>query len=148
MIKFVGCLLILLSSVAIGYYFEKNYKDKILFLQEIIDLINYTKNQIEFFSTPINEIYSIFQNKSKRITDIIAGNLNVINESFRNQEYLLNYFNEIGKGYKSEQIKLCDYTINEAKKDLNDFKLDLPKRIKIIRSLSLFIGASIVILLV
>lgn len=148
MLKFLGCLLILLSSVTVGFYMERSYKEKIRFLQEIIDLINYTRNQIEFFSLPINEIYLSFQNRSKHLTDLITGNVNLIYENFRNQEYLHHYFNEIGKGYKSEQIKLCDYTLNEAQKDLNNLNLDLPKKIKIIRSLSLFIGASLVILLV
>ena len=61
--KIFGCLLILISSVSCAYFYEKSLKNKILILGEIIDFIKYAKNQIEYFSTPIDKIFTDFECK-------------------------------------------------------------------------------------
>ncbi|MBQ7760708.1 MAG: stage III sporulation protein AB [Clostridia bacterium] len=148
MIKILGCVLILIASVVSGYYFEWSFKEKIQFLENVVGLLNYIKKQIEFFSTPIKEIYSSYPDKSKHITDLIDGDLDDLRRKYKDLDFIFNYFQQAGKGYKSEQLKLCDYTINEAQACLNKLKEELPKKVKVIRSISLFLGASIVILLI
>lgn len=143
--KIFGCILILISSVTCAYFYEKSLKIKMLKYAEIIDFIKYTKSQIEYFSTPIDKIFTSFD--AKHITEILSSKK--APRSFGKDARVINeYFNSIGKGYKKEQIDLSNYHINYFQDEFTKLSYELPSKIKVFRAMSLFIGATTIIFLV
>lgn len=148
--KFFGGVFILLASVLCAYYYEKKLKTKISHAQELSSFITYIKCQIEYFSYPINTIFERYEAKSDFINEIIKNPTYVKNEGFENsiQNILLDFFASLGKGFKKEQLNLCDYVILSLSDYVQALKKEYPSKVKVFRSMSLFVGISIVILFV
>lgn len=143
--KIFGCLLILISSVICAYFYEKSLKSKLLKYTEITEFIKYTMNQIEYFSTPIDKIFTSFE--AKYISEIITNRC--ATRSLGNDYLKLNeYFNMLGKGYKKEQLDLSRYYLSYFSDACAKISYELPNKIKIFRSMSLFFGATTIIFLV
>ena len=145
--KILGCVIILIASILCAFKYEKAIKEKVTNIEELINFINYIKNQIEYFSRPLTEIYLSYEKKSKFIEEIIDGAERTDTSSPINKT-VSEFFSSIGKGYKKEEIKLCDYTIEQLYTYLTSLKLEMPNKIKVFRSISLFIGVCTIILLI
>lgn len=147
--KIIGCVLIFLSSILCSYYYERYLKIKISKLEELILFVSYIKSKIEYFSIPLSKIYQKYENKTKFIDSLIHNfDYKEIQISKEVDSIICEFFSSLGKGYKQEQIALCNYTTERLNANLSLIKATSPNKIKIFRALSLFIGISIIILLV
>ena len=147
--KIIGCFLIIIASIASSYFYENSLKSNIKILEELIIFIKTVKSKIEYYSLSIDEIFSDYTCKNSFLKQLLNGEFTTIihlNENI--QKDIKNFFSSLGKGYKKEQLSLCDYTINSLESTLNNLKSEFIKKAKIFRSLSLFLGVGIVILLV
>lgn len=147
--KILGCALIFVSSLLCSYFYEKNIKKKIDTLEELVDLISLIKNKIEYFSEPINKIFLEYNTKNTFIKNLLESKETAVTYFDQEiQKQVSRFFSEIGNGYKKEQIALCDYNIQLLNNKLTKIKNEYPNKIKIFRSIALFVGISIIILLV
>lgn len=146
--KLLGCGLILIASVVCAFYYEKHIKIKISYYSELISFINYIKNQIEYFSYPIDEIFAKYDISSDFLSSIVNGNVDSLRLSNEEKTQINEFMSSLGKGYKKEQIKLCEYNIAFFNTSLDKIKYEAPNKIKVFRSMSLFIGICTIILLV
>ncbi len=146
--KLLGSLLIIVASVVSSFFYEKKLKLSIKNTDELCKLIVHIKNKIEYFSLAINEIYASYPTEN----DFISGIFNDIYDFSSLDKDLEDdtkmFFSSIGKGYKKEQLALCDYLINRLTISKEKMKTDFNKKVKIFRSLSLFTGIGMVILLI
>lgn len=145
--KIFGSILILFSSVLTSYYYEKSLKKKIKICEDGIDFISYVKVQIEYFSNPINVIFENY-NLNTDIKELLENKKN--HKIFGNEldKNLYDFFTSIGKGFKKEQLSLCDYTLTSLNSELLKMKSDYPSKSKVFRSLSMFFGICAIILLI
>lgn len=143
--KILGGLLILLSSIVCTYYYESHLKDKVNKYSELISFISHISNQIEYFSCPLEQIYEKYTKKTPFISSLIIKKCSFDKKV---DKLVINFFQTIGQGFKKEQLKLCSYTINELESSLSSLKLLLPNKIKVFRSMSLFVGICTIILVV
>lgn len=146
--KIIGCGLILIASLVCAFYYEKRIKEKIARYSELISFISYIKNQIEYFSYPINEIFERYQPCSPFISSIIENNVDTKYLTSEEKAQINEFVASLGKGYKKEQIALCEYTISFFNVSLEKTKYEAPNKIKVFRSMSLFVGICSIILLV
>lgn len=148
--KLIGSVFIIFASVVSSYFYEKTLKENMKNTDELYDLINYIKINIEYFSTPINEILISYSYNSIFIQELIGkSNLKVLNFLDSNTKSNLNsFFNELGKGYKKEQIALCEYNLKILDALREKMKMEFSNKSKLFRSLSLFSGIGCVILLI
>lgn len=146
-IKIIGSFLIIFTSVAISYFYDKNQKDKQQALQEICDFIEYIKLQIKLFVIPLEKIYEQYESKSQHICALISDGC-VKGFSEKIDKELNKCFKSLGKGYKDEQIKNLECAYIETKEELEKLKKEYSQKTKVFRAMAIFIGCSIVILLV
>ncbi len=148
--KLVGGILIICASICASFFYEKRLKQEIANHIALIDLIGYISTQIEYFSKPINDIFSSYKTENPVILEIISkkelADLSYFDKKIQKDTRIL--LCELGKGYKKEQITLCEYTKNIISPLVSELKTEYSKKCKIYRSLSLFIGISAVILLI
>lgn len=148
--KLFGSLLIIFASIASSFFYEQSLKNRIKVTEELYDLISYIKTKIEYFSLPINDILKGYQSNSKFMHDLIANkeqcDLYLIENEITND--IKCFFARIGKGFKKDQLALCEYTLKILDKSRDKMKIEFTKKAKIFRSLSLFVGFGVVILLV
>lgn len=147
--KIIGGIFILCAGVLISYFYEKEQRLKIVYLSKIADFIHFARSQIEFFSLPYNKIIesytenedtrSLIRNGFKEYLDIL---------SLEDKKNIKAFFSSIGKGFATEELSLCDYTVSYIEKSNDKNKAECPNKIKIFRSMALFVAISIIILLV
>lgn len=149
MIKLIGGILIIIASVMVSYNYETREKEKLAFYSEYTRLVKHIKKQIEYFSMPLNEIYSSFDTENRLLLKIKSNKLDEIKHYFPNDyEAITDFFQQIGKGFKKEQLSLCDSTIESLESTLKIQSEEFSKKVKISRAISLFVGACIVILII
>lgn len=150
MIKLVGSLLIICASLYASHLYDKKLKLSAENTRALSELIQYIKGQIEFFSKPLPKILSSYKTNNSFIADVISNkenaNLSLIDKNVQNDVHIL--LSSLGKGFKTEQINLCNYTIDVLNNSYDKSSQEFVKKSKICRSLSLFISVCMVILLV
>lgn len=145
--KIIGGLFILLSSIISSYAYEKSLKQEISRLSEIEKFLTHIKVQIEYFSSSLPDIYSSFGEKTDYILSAIE-NKSVSGVPKDIKDKINHCLNTLGSGYKKEQLAILNLTVEEVNRTLNYVKENLPNKLKATRATSLFVGLSIVILLI
>ena len=148
--KFIGSALIIIASICASFFYEKKLKAEIHSLNEAIDFILYVKTQILYYSKPINEIYKDYNKTSLFLQEILESKekATLTNFNKESKEKLTSFLSTIGKGFKSEQISLCEDTITYLNEQLTRLEAEYSKKTKAYRSISLFVGVCVVILLI
>ncbi len=148
--KIIGSLLIIFGAIISSFFYEKKLKQEINFMESLYDFVLFTKSKIEYFGKTKKQIISEYTSKTGLLNKIlIEGNnceLNFIDDNTKND--ILSFFDSIGKGFKKEEIDLCNYTLKIIEASKEKMKSEYTKKAKLFRSLSLFLSLGCVILLV
>ena len=145
--KIAGSVLIIISAITVTFIYEKRLKEQISTLKNIIDFFEYVKNQIEYFSLPLNEIYSKYETTNSYISDlIIKRKINCFSQELNSD--ISNIVAELGKGFKDEQINSLNYILTCLDKEIKKYEKEYSQKVKVFRAIALFIGCCTVILLV
>ena len=144
--KILGGLLIIITSIIVSHTYDNRQKERIRALKEISDFISFTKMQIEYFSSPLKEIYAKYNKKSIYVDRLInKETLEILDKDTMDE--LSSIISSLGKGYKDEQIKHLDYLRTKLTSKIAECEGNYQQKTRVFRALSLFVGSCIVILL-
>ena len=157
MLKFIGLILILICFSGIGLYSTKNHNIGLKQTKEMLNFMNYIKQQIEYFNTPLDEIYNSFNSTTPNFNEIVKDissngwTITLCNkkEIFIPQKclsILKEFGNELGKIGKKEQIEKCTYYINAIEQEYEILKETIPQKTKTTFAIWVYIGLMIIIL--
>ena len=135
-IKLCGAVSLFAASIICYFELAKREKDQIRQLDAYIKLIQYIKENVEYYLLPINSILracesSVLRECSGR-EDIDIKDLNDLYESSllivpdEAQKYISDFCASFGKAYKDDQVKLCGDYINK----LTDIRDELINEVK------------------
>lgn len=145
--KIFGSLLIILTSIVISHIYDKRQKEKILAIKELLEFISFVKIQIEYFSLPLNTIYTKYNNNSHYVSNLIKEKpLEILDRETADE--LTKCISCLGKGFKKEQIEYLEYITSFLSKKITDNESNYQQKTKVFRAISLFVGCCVVILLV
>lgn len=157
MLKPTGLCLIFSVCVYIGYEAAARYRRKLRMTEALIALLTYIKAQIEFFSAPLDDIYSSFHNQvldNCKFTENLRQNgftatLDTIRYSIPDEVYesLTSFAAGLGKSGRQCQIDLCNYHIEALVTASDVIKDSLPQKTRLYTSLSVMAGLTAVIIL-
>lgn len=157
MIKTTGLLLVLGSSIGIGAYFSHRENTSLIHLRQLISFIHYIKKQIEYFNTPMCDIYQTFDTRDDTIigfiTEVSKSGWGIALENTKalalpkNIISLLEEFGTtLGKSEKKDQISLCNYYATALEKEYEELSKKLPERKKVSLALGIYTGLMLVLL--
>lgn len=148
MVKAAGIVMILIGCALYSREYRSGLKKGMAALKDHIELIENIRMQIEYFSTPLNQI---LRKQEKEIGKTVAGLLFSIDKDTdlhpQEKKILTDLFNRLGDGYKDEQIKLCVYALEKLRKLYEQRTREYPEKVKVNRSLCFLAGASAILLL-
>lgn len=145
--KIFGSILIIIASIVAAYFYEEHQKNKQKCLKELLCFIEYIKNQISFFTMPLQEIYTHAKKDNTVIQKLIS--CEKVSEYGKELEDELSFcFETLGKGFKTEQIKTLEYTEKQISFKIDEQEKHLPQKVKVFRAMSIFVGCCSVILFV
>ncbi len=146
--KYIGAILIMCGCITLSYFYEKSEKNKIRYLIKMRDFISYAKTKIDLFLTPLNKLYEEYNDDF--INKLSENGFQDLNNFFDKNscEYLEDFFKSLGKGMKNEELSLCDYTVSKLSEAIENAEADYKNKVKVFRTLVIFGGASLIILIV
>ena len=145
--KITGSILIIIASITVSFFYEKQKKELLLQLKSVASFIDYIKCQISYFSKPLSEIYENYKKQSVELSLLIKGEVTFpFSKELKDELYTC--FLGLGTGYKEEEIKKLNYVALKINEEITKNENELPKKIKVFRATSIFVGCSTVILLV
>lgn len=146
--KYIGALLIMCGCVALSYFYGKKEKNKISDLLRMRDFILYVKTRIDLFLTPKERLFCEYDDPF--IKSLYESSFKDLRLYFDKNdcEYLNEFFYTLGKGMKDEELALCEYTVLQLNKSIDKAEADIKNKIKVFRTIAIFGGASLVILII
>ena len=144
--KFIGIALIIAATVICSYTYENQCKKRLICLKDIYDYVYYVKLKIRHLNLTVEEIFEKYE-KKEIIKLYLTESFDKLKDTGE-KELINDFFSSLGQGYKQEQLELCDYTLDGISKKISDLEKSSPTQIKIFRTFSLFICASIIIFLI
>jgi stage III sporulation protein AB len=157
MLKIAGLSLVLICSVGIGFYTSHLQKSVLEQTKNMLDFMYYIKQQIEYFNTPLDDIYSSFDNQNQLFSLLVKDiSTNGWKIAVRNQNKLYipknflsiidNFGNTLGKTGRKDQLEKCDYYIKEFEQEYENLKQTTPQKTKTSIALCFYVGLMIIIL--
>lgn len=135
-----GSSLVFASSLAAASSVVSGKRKRIRHTEAILGLFSHVRSNIEYFLTPVDGIFADFRNDALescgfsrvlRESGIDAAvRSNTASFSPQTGELLLSFSSSLGKGYKEEQLRLCDYfrekVSEELERERESLKRNLP----------------------
>ncbi|MBR5453789.1 MAG: stage III sporulation protein AB [Clostridia bacterium] len=160
LLKLIGALFVAASSFVLSNHLCSRLTRERDELESFINLISRIRLDISCFSRPLTEIYSGFSSPSLDsigFTEALRGSgfYGAIREcAFRlslsdsAKELLASFAEGLGQGYREDEIKRCDHTLSFLDEEYKKCLEALPGKSKLIRSLSVTFGISVIIILI
>ena len=146
--KLLGTVLIMCGCIALSFFYERKERTKIQNLIKMKEFILFARSKIDLFLTPVSVILNEFDDEI--INSVVTTEFKNINEYFNTDdcEYIIKFFSSLGKGMKNEQLSLCDYTVSCINNSIEKADAEFKTKIKVFRTLAIFGGASVIILII
>ena len=159
MIRTVGITTIFSVIYLIGIMFGSTYNNEIKELKSLIKLVSFIKCQIDNYNLSVSEIFMRFQDDYFEQNGLIKEAIeNGFQEAVKNEKYLpysssevreiIKAFSiELGKGFSSDEVKLCQICEERLTESYQRLKELIPARKKLCRTIFGALGATVTILL-
>lgn len=159
-VKIIGALFIAVSSLTLSNYFCSRYTREKDELEGFISLLRRIRLEISCFSKPLPDIFAEFSCPSldrtgftealreKGFTEAVVRTRHALSLSDEATDILLSFSGELGHGYCEDEIKRCDRAVQCIEEEYRKCLDALPGKSKLIRSLSLTFGISVIILFI
>ncbi len=158
-LRLLGALFLLLASCYTGFLFSRMQNGRQRRLECFLQLMRQIENEISCFQTPLDDIYRRFEGEALEACGFLSclrekGMEAALREkraalSFSDEEWelLVAFSGELGKSYREEQLRGCDYYRRMLENYCREGRAELPSRLKLCRSLSITGGLLAVIVL-
>ena len=155
-----GSVVILGSAALLCHILIHRDRKRLGQIGAFLTLIRYIKNRIDCYSEPIDTILtrcdasllSACGQKAPMLVDradfssFLAGCEVWLSES--EGQILYDFSGELGRGYRAEQVKVCEYylaRLDRAREELED---ELPNRCKLIRTVAFSAALGLILVLI
>ena len=158
-LKYFAIILILSVSFYIAFSIKRRGKSKLVLLSSLTQLVEYIKDQIEYFCAPTEEIFRNYCDG--RLADFgflpIRGTDDMISKLERlssdgfldseSREVLISFCKRLGRSIQDEQIANCEYTLSRLRKSLEEASVQLPRKTGVYSALTVVCGFMTAIIL-
>lgn len=157
--KTLGLFIIFICPLLLGAFSSHKTKTALTQLRSMLDFMNYIKNQIEYFNTPINDIYSAYENTGNALRDLVFD-ISVSGWTYALQkkqdlylpddiiQKLSQFGSHLGKSTKEDQLTHCNYYIRLLEDQYEKLEKEVPQKTKVSLALGLSCGLMLIILLI
>ncbi|MBQ4066105.1 MAG: hypothetical protein IJD22_00545 [Clostridia bacterium] len=158
MIRSVGALLLLLCAALWGIERGRREKTALRIIAELVNFIEYTREQISNFRTPLLRIYSEYCCEARELEDFFSAlrrndtenAVGLLSERIPKSAYreASLFFSSLGGGYSEGQESLCIAAKARLERIGEEMRESLGEKLRMYRLLPLLLAASLVILLI
>lgn len=157
LLRVIGAATVVVSGIYAAYLFNSETKQKIKQAESFISLVRFLRSQIECFALPISHALArcpqeILNGCGYDDVEAPSSAKQLMTGCFISDNYVRRsmerFFSEAGRGYREEQLNICDYAISLLEERRASMVSQLPMRIKVNSALSIAGAAAVVVLLI
>lgn len=156
--ELVGAGIVILSALFISTGLIRDYKNNLRELESLYDMILYIRDNIEHFMKPLPDIFRTYTNEylescgflpSVRQTDLrqawngqtfaIDGEANIL---------ITDFIHTIGSGYRTEELRLCEYTLGRLRGIIDKSRAESGNKIKLYKTVPMMFALSVILILI
>ena len=157
MVKILGAIIIILCGFSFAYLLNGKARARLAQLEGFIALVRYLRTQIDCFSMPMPSALSrcpqgVFERcgarcneKFKTVRDLLDACDCSADEI---GELMYGFASDVGRGYRQEQLALCDRTLERLEDHREELAARLPAKQKLNGTLCVCSSLAVVILLI
>ena len=154
MLKLLGGAAVILSSVMAARYISSFEKNKIKRIEGIISFIKHIRDSIDCYSMPIEKIITSgnallwemgIDKGKKELSELLCECGKGCGEDC--EKILEAFSGTLGKGYREQQVRLCDEVISELESIRKKLVLVYPSKEKTTLAICFTLGGALLILL-
>ena len=118
MLRIMGMVLLIAAGICFGLSVRRAERSRIALLASSAALIRHARRKIDLFETPTADLFSDFSEgfdentrralAEKPLSEALSETMTTLGAD---GEVLSKFVREIGSGYKSDAIRLCDYCL-------------------------------------
>lgn len=157
LLRMIGAAVVVLSGICAAYLFNSGTKQTLRQTESFISLLRFLRSQIECFSLPLPSALSrcpfeilrgcgYNESKAPSSAKQLMSGCFIYDDCVRRS--MERFFFEAGRGYREEQLSLCDYCISLIEERRANMTSQLPMKIKVNSALSIAGAAAVIVLLI
>lgn len=157
LLRMIGAVAVVVSGIYAAYLFNSGTRQILKQTESFISLLRFLRSQIECFALPLPQALGrcpteILQGCGYYGNEVPISGKQFISECYISDDHVRRdverFFSEAGKGYREEQLNLCDYCISLLEERRVSLASQLPMKIKVNSALSIAGAVAVVILLI
>lgn len=157
MVKILGAIIIISCGFSFAYLLNGKARARLAQLEGFIALVRYLRTQIDCFSMPIPSALSrcpkgVLERCGVRCSEnfktvrALLDECDIATEELG--ELMYGFVSDVGRGYRQEQLALCDRTLERLEEHREALAARLPAKQKLNGTLCVCSSLAVVILLV
>ncbi len=157
-LEFTGAGIVFASAVFLSLGLIRDHRTHLRELDAIYNMIAYIRDNIDHFMKPLPDIFQNYTNdclescgflSDVRRTDLHqAWNGQTFSLSEETHTLLNDFFTRIGSGYRTEELRLCDYTLNRLNSILEKKRNESKNKLKLYKTVPMLVALSVILILI
>lgn len=157
MLEWFGAGSLITAAGILSVNLIREHRNRLLELEALFDMISYIRDNIEHLMKPLPDIFRNYNNTYLEscgfLETVRKGNLlqawethhfSISREAFR---LIDEFIRNIGKGYRTEELRLCEYTLGRLRKLLDHVQADTVNQLKLYRTVPMMFALSVILIL-
>lgn len=146
MIRACGAMLLLLSACTLGFAMRSAARRPLELLHRAMEILRFIRRRIELFNTPLDALFTDApQMQGQPLTRETLDRLT--NAMGEDGDALRAFLASLGRGYREETLRLCDYTLDALEERCQLRAAELPARLKLWFAVPILFALSLLVLL-
>ncbi len=158
MIKWLGIGFILIAAWLFSIGLIREHRNVLRELEALSDMVQYIRDNIDHLMKPLPDIFVSYRNDYLESTGFLPQIRHIgLKRAWNEQDFYLygepflllsDFIHTIGSGYRTEELRLCDYTLTRLHETLESRRRDSSNRLKLYKTVPTMLALSIILILI
>jgi len=157
-VKWIGAGVVLIAAWLFSIGLIREHREVLQELEALCNMVQFIRDNIDHLMKPLPEIFQSYNNDYLETIGFLprircTGLIQAWEEhtfSFSGEVFLLlsDFMQTIGCGYRTEELRLCDYTLTRLNENLELLRRDSSNRIKLYKTVPTMFALSVILILI
>lgn len=156
--EWIGAGILLAAAWLVSAGLIRDHKTDLQELEALYDMIAFIRDNIEHRMKPLPDIFETYTNAwlescgflpAVRRTDLRqAWEEQIVSVTGDARSLVEDFVRNIGSGYRTEELRLCEYTLSRLRGILEQTRADTANRLKLYKTVPMMVALSVILILI
>jgi len=157
-VKWLGAGILLIAAGLLSRGLTHEHRKVLRELEALCDMVQYIRDNIDHLMKPLPEIFASYQNDYLETIGFLPRIRHTsLKQAWEEQSFsfsgesvflLSEFVRTIGSSYRTEELRLCDYTLTRLNETLEHLRRDSSNRLKLYKTVPTMFALSVILILI